>query len=553
MPRLFARARTYRFDELPARVQDRFVASVEGRFPPRPTLHVQCDTSPPRVAVPWALGAVVGMIGVLALGFGDVGRAHQPHWVVVPLAALVVLALVGRRRAHGPTPFADGWYVFPTTVVQASGGALRKFPIEDLTLRREGPRVVASLGLGASFSIDTFDPPSARALLRALTAPPPRPSLVFGLEGHAALHDPLADADDKVARRWTGLLPSLPRLAFAAIVATTVHGVRDRASDELAFAHARAIDDPATWQAYLADGRYGAAVRDQFLPRAELRVALAAGSLSALSRYASAHPTFGVADVRAARRRLLLEELGQASSSLEALVAFELRHPGHGLDAEVRRVRRSIYRDAVVQVSHSPWQGALAATPPKLSRLLYAAEAHGPRVAVRFVAEPTPDLGAADAAVTASARFAGTAFLPSHQLDHSRSVGAKSGLPALRTSMRDWLGELVDLVPDTAGDGAPALVLDVVHSVVAEGLLDGPGPALPALTFHFRLVLRAPSTAPETLAEVSVPVDKECVDAASAKSPEKAYAAMARWAFRELGPRLLDTATSPKPAHDCAS
>lgn len=547
------RARTYQFHELPARVQDRFVASVEGRFPPRPTLHVQCDTTPHRVAVPWALGAVVGMIGVLSFGFGDLGRAHQPHWVVAPLAALVVLALVGRRRARRETPFADGWYVFPTTVVRASGGELRKYPIEDLTLRREGPRVVASLGLGASFCIDTFDPPSARALLRALTAPAPRPSLVFGLEGHAALLDPLAEADDTSGRPWTRFVPSLPRLAFAAIVATTVHGVRDRVSDELAFAHARAIDDPSTWQAYLVDGRYGAAVREQFLPRAELRVALSSGSLAALSRFAAAHPTFGVADVRAAKRRLLLEDLAQASGSLDALATFEVQHPGHGLDAEVRRVRRSIYRDAVVQASHSPWQGALAVTPPKLSRLLYAAEAHGPRVAVRFVAEPTPDLGAADAAVTASARFAGTAFLPSRQLDLSRGAGEKSGVPALRTSLRDFFGELVDLVPDGADGTAPSLRLDVVHAVTADGLLDGPGPALPALTFHFRLVLRAPSAAPETLAEVNVPVDKECVDAASAKSPDKAYAAMARWAFRELGPRLLGTATTAKPSHDCAS
>ncbi len=552
MSRFFARARTYDFHSLPTRVQERFVAAVSGRFPPRPTLHVQCETTQRRASIPWTLGAVAATVGLLAVGFGDVGRAHQPIWVLAPLAALVVVAcFAGRARSRRETPYADGWYVFPTTVVRAAGGELRKYPLEDLCLRRNGARVEASLGLGAAFELETFDPGSARALLRALTAPPPRPSGIFGQAGDAALLDPLADADSP--RVFSPFLPSLPRVAFAVVVASALHVVRDRVSDEVAFAHARTIDDPTTWTAYLADGRYAPVVRDHFLPRAELRAAVAAGTLSALGRFTATHPGFGVAEVKAARRRLLLEDLGQASGSLATLAAFELRNPEHGLDLEVRRVRRSIYRDAVVQVSHSPWQGALAATPPKLARLLYAAEAHGPRVTVRFVAEATPDLTVADAAVTRSARFAGTAFLPSYQLEGARKAGEKVGVTALRTSMREWLGELVELEPEGDENGLAPVTLDVIHAVDAAGLLDGPGPALPALTFRFRLVLRTPGAAPETLATVSIPVDRECVDTAAAKAPDKAYAAMARWAFRELGARLLGTSPAAKPSHDCAS
>ncbi len=554
MSRFLARARTYDFHSLPTRVQERFVAAISGRFPPRPTLHVQCETTQRRTSIPWTLGAVAATVALLAVGFGDVGRAHQPIWVLAPLAALVVIAcFAGRARSRRETPYTDGWYVFPTTVVRAAGGELRKYPLEDLCLRRNGARVEASLGLGAAFELETFDPGSARALLRALTAPPPRPSGIFGEAGDAALLDPLADADGARGLGLSPLLPSLPRLAFAVIVAGALHVVRDRVSDEVAFAHARTIDDPTTWTAYLADGRYAPIVRDHFLPHAELRAAVAAGSLGALARFSASHPGFGVAEVKAARRRLLLEDLGQASATLATLAAFETRNPDHGLDLEVRRVRRSIYRDAVVQVSHSPWQGALAATPPKLARLLYAAEAHGPRVAVRFVAEATPDLTLVDAAVTHSARFAGTAFLPSYQLDGARKAGEKVGVTALRTSMRDWLGELVELVPESDGGLPPAVTLDVIHAVDAAGLLDGPGPALPALTFRFRLVLKTPGAAPEALAAVSITVDRECVDTASAKAPDKAYAAMARWAFRELGARLLGTSPAAKPSHDCAS
>ncbi|MBL8719929.1 MAG: hypothetical protein JNL79_28350, partial [Myxococcales bacterium] len=122
-----------------------------------------------------------------------------------------------------------------------------------------------------------------------------------------------------------------------------------------------------------------------------------------------------------------------------------------------------------------------------------------------------------------------------------------------RTSMREWLGELVELVPESDDGLPPAVTLDVIHAVDAAGLLDGPGPALPALTFRFRLVLKTPGAAPEALAAVSIPVDRDCVDTASAKAPDKAYAAMARWAFRELGARLLGTSPAAKPSHDCAS
>lgn len=560
------RARTFSFDELPRAVRERFVAAANGRFPPRPVLHVGFNT-PSRASWLWALMAAIAALAILALRFGEPGHARQPHLVALPLAALTLVACLSALRGRKPPKqeYRDGWYVFPSTVVHAERGTLTSWPRSRLSLRSEGSRVTGRLGRFQRFELDGFDEAGARSIVASLLSQPlPSASGVFDAIGDAALYDPLAPIHDVDGMRVApaslppppfGLRPSVGALVAAVALAVSVHELRDRLSDEIAFAHARAVDSPAAYVSYLRDGTlHRDEVERTLLPRLELREALASGSLVAIERFAANRPGAFTDELARARRWILFADLGAESASLAGLAQFEERHAREGLGPEITLARRALYdgaaRRLVGDARTPPVAGA-----PLAGRLLSIARDQGPKLDLSLVVDPmAPDaLLVGDRTVLASPRFGGNSFLPSRLPAFVTASVATPSLSALRASLGESLGDLVTLgaLGDVSSPRVTALELRV-HVELDGGIVVDPGaPSLAALRFGFAWSLVTPAGTREVLGSATVRVRRTCLTKDEASSAQGAYSAMARLAFAEAVRRMLDPVAAPARECEC--
>src|SRR5262249_31556372 len=125
---------------------------------------------------------------------------------------------------------------------------------------------------------------------------------------------------------------------------------RNLTSDGRMFTLATRRDDVATYQRYLAQGRdHVDEVSQVRLPRAELRLAVAQGSVEAVDAFMRAYPKTGIAtEVEAARRAALAAELARArkADTLTALLSFAERYPDHGLGKELDQAKHALYARA---------------------------------------------------------------------------------------------------------------------------------------------------------------------------------------------------------------
>jgi hypothetical protein len=560
------RARTFRFDELPRAVRERFVAAANGQFPPRPVLHVGFHT-PTRASWIWALLAALGALAILAVHFGELGHARQPHAVAVPLAALTLVACIAALRGRKPRKqeYRDGWYVFPSTVVHAERGTLTSWPRSRLSLRSEGSRVVGRLGRLEHFELDGFDEAGARAIVASLVSQVlPSASGVFDAIGDAALYDPLAPIHDVDGVRVApaslppppfGLRPSVGALVAAVALAVSVHELRDRLSDELAFARARAVDSPAAYASYLRDGKlHRDEVERTLLPRLELREALASGSLVAIERFRASRPGSFTDELARARRGILFADLGGQSASLAGLAQFEARHVRDGLGPEIALARRALYdgaaRRLVGDARTPPVAGA-----PIAGRLLSLARDEGPRIDLQLVIDPIAPgaLLDGDRTVLGTPRFGGNSFLPSHLPAFVTAAVAAPSLGTLRATLGDALGDLVAIgvLGDVSSPRVTALELRV-HADLDGGLVVDPGaPTLAALRFGFEWSLVKPAGTRELLGSTMVRVRRTCLTKDEAATAFGAYSAMTRLAFAEAVRRMLDPIAAPPRECEC--
>jgi hypothetical protein len=560
------RARTFRFDDLPRAVRERFVAAANGQFPPRPVLHVGLR-APSSASWLSALLAACAALAILAAHFGELGRAHQRPWVAVPLAALTLVGCLtaSRSRRARRQEYRDGWYVFPSTVVHADRGTLTSWPRSRLSLRSEGSRVLGRLGPFQRFELDGFDEACARSIVSSLEAQPlPSASGVFDAIGDAALYDPLAPIHDVDGVRVApaslpptpfGLRPSVGALVAAVALAVSVHELRDRLSDEIAFAHARAADSPTAYASYLRDGViHRDEVERTLLPRLELREALASGSLAAIDRLAARRPGAFTDELSRARRGILFADLGGESASLAALARFEARHAGDGLGPEIALARHALYEGAARRLAGD------GRTPPLAgasfgARLLAVARDEGPKLGLSLVVDPIAPsvLLVGDRTVLGSPRFGGNSFLPSHLPAFVTADVAAPSLATFRASLGESLGDLVSLgtLGDVSSPRVTALELRV-HVELDGGIVVDPGaPTLAALRFGFQWSLVKPAGERDALGATTVRIRRTCLTKEEAASAPTAYAAMARLAFAEAVRRALDPGAAPARECEC--
>jgi hypothetical protein len=328
------------------------------------------------------------------------------------------------RAAGRDLPFQRGIYLFPSGVYDAREATLRVFRHPDLKVGESDGLTVQIQASGREF---TFDFPDAATAAQA------RSVLVEGgrhLEAggpdsrrEQARLDPLIDSGfSSPFSPQVRLVRSDPFWSrFALVVAVgagaalgpAIWKTRNILSERSLYAHAVAANDIPGYRAYLASGGSRPEVSSVLLPRAELEVAVRAGTVEALEKYADAHPASAIqAEVDAALRAAVGAEFTRAKdagtvSALDALArqrkTYEFVLPA------IEAARTALFRDALKRFN-------VGKTPEVASffeRLVGFLKEHGPEVSVRIVRRTPESTAAADAQVKQSAYYMGKQSIPS--------------------------------------------------------------------------------------------------------------------------------------------
>lgn len=420
------RMQKFQFFSLPRPIQERFIESTAGNGAPKPLLY----QAPPRN--PWVLGLLVtSSVAVLGCGiFGYVGFGRLDHrWAVDPpwatavyggllcVASVTLVAAIRNWNHAANVPFRRGVYVFPIGVIDARSAMLQLYPARELDeLTTRGTRLKMRFSDRSGFEFRDVEPQRGGKIKVTLLDVQQQfaagPDEVSSRD--LALIDPLFDTGYKNPfSPHESMLPARifwNRHWFAlAVVAGAAAGLglwhlRNLRSVEWMYRRARLLDTPAAYQAYLARGGTNVDVRDQLLPRAELREAQAAGSVEAIEHYLDAHPQSKIAgDIQEALRAALLLEFDRAKATgkLSALRAFRKADSRVSLiKPELDAAYKDQYRAALVRFKE------LAKDLPELNslfeKLLLYAEQHGPTVEIRFRRRTPPSVHKADAEVQKS-------------------------------------------------------------------------------------------------------------------------------------------------------
>jgi len=438
------------FYTLPRAVQDHVVDSLAGRLVPVPIL-ARYGARP--VALYWWVLSCIAAIATLLLcviGYGNASSALSLHPLPVVAVYVLLVAAFGAglinaaayRARIKALPFAPGVYLFPANVIDARGSSLRVFPLEQLTSAGGGGGGVVLVFGSEKFGLPLADVkrlPEALARIeeakqRAANETDPRVRFELDALEPPSVMSPLAPQHPLLfaAPIWLRL-----RWVIALVVGVLIGGgiyqVRNSASDNSMLAKARLKNDVASYRAYVERGkRHHDMVANVLLPRAELAVAVADGSVEAIDAFIAAHPKTGIqAEVAAARRAALAAEFerAKAKGTASALLTFAARYPKHELGAAYDQARHAIYVRARTRFQATLPDGEektaelvkkLLAYSEKEGAKLVGGSYRGPAVQIRFARLEPVSMGRADSAVSKNPSFNGVTSYPSRYFDDKR-------------------------------------------------------------------------------------------------------------------------------------
>ncbi|HVZ36362.1 MAG TPA: hypothetical protein VG963_28230 [Polyangiaceae bacterium] len=467
------------FYDLPRPVQERFVAAARASLTPAP---LAIKPAPHYVGLRWFVAAGLVLLGTTAFasrGFGDLERASALATVFDALLYCVGFAIGFACLIRGLTlrdqavslPFERATYLFPMGVVEATSSALNIHSLADLrTVEAHAAALAVTFVDGTHFEFPARDQDQADAAKRAVTESRDRldeATRADSVRSLAAL-DPLCRinapspiSEDAPYARPTRLWATL--LLSSAVIAGTAVGiglfrVRNQLSARRLAAAARELDTTLGYREYIQRGGTLPEVMDVLLPRAELRDAVAEGSVEAIEHYIATHPSSKInGEVDAALQSALLAALNvaKAKGTLAALDEFASAHPRHEPVArELSQARHDVYRAAAQHArDHTASTGTRHADPAAFfTRLVDYAEQHGPKVQIRFHGELGKSAKAADTSVRGGIYFAGNASLPSRHFgeDETRRRDALAGALLVTELQRAFAPEIVhfELGPD---------------------------------------------------------------------------------------------------------
>lgn len=576
------------FYRLPRAVQDNLLDALHGRFSPVPILAKRATR--PTVAAWLAVSALAAILlaALLGVGFGELesALALHPTWAVAlyvalaATAALGVLQILAFQSEVRSLPFPPGVFVFPASVIDARYHRLRIYPLTELSSVKAAIGGAVTLALrGASFSFPVAHVSKAEEAVRAIEAArerlkepldPAQRRQIDPLEP-PAVESPLA-SPVALARtmRWWQARASLLAIAIGAgaLFGAALFLARNAMSDARASTTARARDDVAAYKSYLLRGRRDKdVVADVLLPRAELRLAVAAGSVEAIDAFIAAYPKTGIQpEVDAARLAALTAELERAKKvgTLAALMDFGERYAKQGVDAELDRAKHALYTQAVARYKKEMAPGGEAAIAELVGKLVAHAERAGPKktaqgyrgpaLAVRFRQLPSKDMDRADDLVRLNPMFNGTRSLPSVHLEPAKlEPHAASTARTLADELgRRFSPEILTFEPgpsiQEAGEEPPAVTAPTlvvsfrVENSGAAYATKNPRGIFLGMVFHFKADFMVPGEAQPTrwryTSSQRVPLEL-LKDPPTGGLEATIYDAMTRAAFADAGKRYL--------------
>ncbi|MBW2537724.1 MAG: hypothetical protein JRI55_39930 [Deltaproteobacteria bacterium] len=433
------------FYGLPRPVQDRLLAALGDEFDPQPILLVRGGRGLPTTWLGVSAVAAVLLIALWTVGFGSSASALARHPLpfaaayVVLTGALVagLLQLLAERAALAALPYPAGIYLFSTSLIDARQSRLRVFPLNLVSeVTSGGPETIVVRFDRESFSLPVKPKERQETAARIRSAVE---QVAEGLDDAQRQElDPLAPTAIKNPLSSDVPLPdgrpawAKARWVITAVVALGGIGLclaRDHLSDASMFAAAKARDDVAAYEQYLARGTaHRTEVARTLLPRAALRTAVAEGTVDGIVAFRKAHPDTDIQpEVDAALRSALdtAFEAAQQKGSLSALTEFATRYPDHGLDQALAKATHGIYGRALerLRAGVPPESKQVAAFVGPLIEAIEKAGARstpegvrGPTVQVRMRRIPSRAIDGADDLVRRNPWFAGEVSFPSRYL-----------------------------------------------------------------------------------------------------------------------------------------
>ena len=577
------------FFELPRSVQDRFLSGCRGDFDPKPILFLPATHKTGLVWLTLTPLSVVLMLFLYKYGLGDMesalGRHPTPYIAVyVGLAVMFAVGIVqwaAYRARNSALPFVPGFYLFPACLIDARTTKLGVTPMTKLesvtkeanavTLRIDGQNmrfpVAANFADQALSAVKLAEmqckdelPEAARVLLDPLVPP-----VVSG---------PFAPDKPMVHRR-----PLWVKIRFVAALAFGVVGVviyqkRDATSDAMMFKTAKDKNEIAVYQLYLEKGTaHTAKVSRELLPRAELRGAIAEGTVEAIDAFSVRYPDTDIGgEVESARKAAVEAAFLEAKKpgTFEALIAFEKKYPGHHLEKHVAAERRAIYARAFE---------ALKKKMPESAATLYVAKAlidfaqekgpqetpegiRGPYLEVKVRNVPSKALAKADTLVERNPYFGGPRSLPTRYLSKEKLQTAEDALAdrfveafdgAVESSvLRFRVGHDVDGSKKLPTVDAPTLVVSYrIEPSGANYASPKPRGIYIGLVMFFRVDFLLPGDQKPHVLKHVLPVDVPAkLVMANAKDPkdleQKVYDKMVGEGFDDIFQRYIDTWLRPE-------
>lgn len=425
------------FYSLPRSIQDRFIESSQAVAAPA-ALAVKPVSE--KGSLLWAGGSLAVALcwaWFTSLGFGDLKSSlalgsvttHLVHVVFAGLVVALGLRAYALSWAVGRLPYGSGQYWFPFGVVAAREEVLTAYDAVDLvSVSAKGSAAELSFKDGATFSFSFPDPEAAKAAVSSFEksvekwkdlaedATLARARLNPLVE--SGVPNPLAPTDPH-ARPTLFPLPVLGGtvLILAAVLGLVVSFVRDDMSRKALYQVAAEMDTVEGYQAYLARGGEREEVAALLLPRAELKKAVAQGTVEAVEAFREKNPNLQIGgEVQNALREGLLKELEKAKAvgTLAALDALPKRYKAADLIApEIALAKSAVYAKVMAdfQAQASDKDADLI---PFVQALLTYAQKHGPQVQLRFYHDFPQDPRMLDQIVSKSKKYyMGQKSLPS--------------------------------------------------------------------------------------------------------------------------------------------
>ncbi len=432
-----------RFDfyNLPRSLQDRFIESTQGVAVPLP-IALRISKNPARLV--WLAASLLFIMAWAAVGvrgFGDLNDSAAlggPTLAVVfVLLALGALGCAGRayvlslRAAHAP--FVAGDYIFSSGVIQVSGSTIQFHDASVVTAEQQGTLVTFVIQGGRKLALTLPSADEASEAVRAfregkerwLAAKPDdaleRARLYCLCE--SGVPNPLAPTRPHPK---PPLGPVIAVCAGAVILAGLLGSglalYRDTASEQALYQIATQKDSVEAYTNYLARGGKRPEVKAILLPRARLKQAIGDGSIGAVIAFARENQGSKIqTEIDAALRAALLRELevSRQSGTLAALRELQGRYEQVQLIApELKAAQHAVY-----EAAYQSYLGQSAgdkALDEFVGHLLTYAEAHGPRVEVRFFHDFPQDPQILDSIVKKNEKY----FLGGRSLPSQYFIGA---------------------------------------------------------------------------------------------------------------------------------